>query len=108
MMRSPRRPHAGAPARLIDERVGKRVRTFRLAGLNRTAMTIAGSEHLGLPEVFPQLESVDVYMGWFGRWTLPVRAVATLSRPPRANTVGAGRSEGAVRAASGIAPRAES
>ena len=76
-----RRPHAGAPARLVDERVGKRVRTFRYAGVNRAAMTIAGSEHLGLPEVFPQLESVDVCMGWFGRWTRPVQAVAALQAP---------------------------
>ncbi|KXF51328.1 hypothetical protein AXA44_15070 [Rhodococcus sp. SC4] len=76
-----RRPHAGAPARLIDERIGKRVRTFRFAGMNRAAMTVAGSEHLGLPEAFPQLESVDVCMGWFGRWTRPVQAVAALQAP---------------------------
>ena len=59
------------PARLVDERAGKRVRSFRYAGVNRAAMTVGGSEHLGLPEVFPQLESVDVGLGWFGRWTRP-------------------------------------
>ena len=58
-----RRPHPGAPARLVDERAGKRVRTFRYAGTTRAALSVAGSEHLGLPEVFPQLDNVDVVHG---------------------------------------------
>jgi len=61
-----RRPHPGAPARLVDERAGRRVRTFRYAGMTRAALSVAGSEHLGLPEVFPQLDNVDVYMGGSG------------------------------------------
>ena len=69
------------PARLVDERAGKRVRSFRYAGVNRAAMTVGGSEHLGLPEVFPQLESVDVGLGWFGRWTRPIRTASTLQAP---------------------------
>ena len=76
-----RRPRPGAPARLVDERAGARVRTFRYAGMTRAALTVAGSEHLGLPEVFPQLESVDVCLGWFGRWTRPVRRATTLTAP---------------------------
>jgi hypothetical protein len=52
--------------------------TFRYARTKRAALTVAGSEHLGLPEVFSQLESVDVCMGWFGRWTRPVRAATTV------------------------------
>ncbi len=46
-------PAPGASARLVDEHTGKRVRVFGYAGMNRAAMTVAGSEHLGLPEVFP-------------------------------------------------------
>ena len=76
-----RRPRPGAPARLVDERTGKRVRTFRYAGRKRAALTIGGSEHLGLPEVFPHLDSVDVCMGWFGWWTRPVRTATTLTAP---------------------------
>jgi hypothetical protein len=76
-----RRPRPGAPAHLVDERTGKRIRTFHYAGVRRSALTIGGSEHLGLPEVFPQLESVDVCMGWFGRWTRPVRTATTLTAP---------------------------
>ncbi|MBC2644237.1 MULTISPECIES: hypothetical protein [unclassified Rhodococcus (in: high G+C Gram-positive bacteria)] len=76
-----RRPHIGAPARLVDERVGERVRTFRYAGVRRAAMTIAGSVHLGLSEVSPQLESIDVCMGWLGRWTRPIRTATALQIP---------------------------
>jgi hypothetical protein len=39
------------------------VRTFRYAGVKRSAMSVGGSEHLGLPEAFPQLEQVDVFLG---------------------------------------------
>ncbi|GHC94706.1 hypothetical protein GCM10010309_80380 [Streptomyces violaceochromogenes] len=67
-----RSPRPWSTARVVDERVGKRVRTFHYGGVKRAAMTVPGTEHLGLPEVFPQLESVEVGLGWFGRWTRPV------------------------------------
>jgi hypothetical protein len=76
-----RRPHPGAPARLVEERTGKRVHSFGYAGRNRAALTVAGSEHLGLPEAFPELDSVDVCLGWFGRWTRPLRTATTLTAP---------------------------
>ncbi|MET7653681.1 MULTISPECIES: saccharopine dehydrogenase NADP-binding domain-containing protein [unclassified Streptomyces] len=76
-----RSPRPWATARVVDERVGKRVRTFHHGGVKRAAMTVPGTEHLGLPEVFPQLESVEVAMGWFGRWTRPVQIAATLQAP---------------------------
>jgi hypothetical protein len=50
-------------------------------GVKRDAMSVGGSEHLGLPESFPQLQTVDVYLGWLGRWTRPVRAVSSLMAP---------------------------
>jgi len=76
-----RRPRPGAPARLIDERAGQRIRTFHYAGVRRSALTVGGSEHLGLPEAFPQLDSVEVCLGWFGRWTRPMQIAATLTAP---------------------------
>ncbi|MFF0018902.1 saccharopine dehydrogenase NADP-binding domain-containing protein [Streptomyces sp. NPDC005374] len=76
-----RSPRPWAAARVVDERVGKRVRTFHYGGVKRTAMTVPGTEHLGLPEVFPQLESVEVGLGWFGRWTRPVQIAATIQAP---------------------------
>jgi hypothetical protein len=76
-----RRPRPGAPARLVDEPTGKRVHSFGYAGRQRAALTVAGSEHLGLPEVFPQLDSVDVCLGWFGRWTRAMQIATTLTAP---------------------------
>jgi Saccharopine dehydrogenase NADP binding domain len=86
-----RRPHPGAPGVLIDERAAKRVRTFNYAGVRRAGMSLGTSEHLGLPEAFPDLDSVDVYLGWLGRWTRPTQIVATLNAPlMRASRVRAG------------------
>jgi short subunit dehydrogenase-like uncharacterized protein len=76
-----RRLRAGSPGVLIDERAGKRVRTFHYAGVRRSAMTVGGSEHLGLPEAFPHLDSVDVYLGWLGRATRPAQIIAALNAP---------------------------
>jgi short subunit dehydrogenase-like uncharacterized protein len=76
-----RRPGPGAQARLVDERVGKRAMSFRHAGVTRSTMSVAGSEHLGLPEAFPQLESVEVGVGWLGRWTRPTQLIAALTAP---------------------------
>ncbi|MEW1656589.1 saccharopine dehydrogenase NADP-binding domain-containing protein [Streptomyces sp. NPDC093707] len=76
-----RSPRPGAPARLGAEPLGKRLLTFRYAGVRRTAMSVGGSEHLGLPEVFPHLETVDLGLGWFAGWTRPARRAVTLSRP---------------------------
>ena len=49
--------------------------------MKRAALTVAGSEHLGLPEVFPQLDSIEVCLGWFGRWTRPLRTTTALTAP---------------------------
>ena len=76
-----RRPRPGSPAVLIDERAGKRVRSFDYAGVRRSGMTVGGSEHLGLPEAFPDLDSVDVYLGWLGRWTRAMQISSTLNAP---------------------------
>jgi short subunit dehydrogenase-like uncharacterized protein len=73
--------HPGSPPHLADERAAKRVRTFHYVGVKRATMTVPGTEHLGLPEVFPQLESVEVGLGRLGRWTRPVQIAATLQAP---------------------------
>ncbi len=44
-----------APARLVGERTDKRIHTFRYAGIKSAALTVAGSEHLGLPESLPPI-----------------------------------------------------
>ena len=45
---------------------------FNLAGRDRPAITIGGSEHLGLPEVLPHIRRVDVGLGWFGPASVPI------------------------------------
>jgi short subunit dehydrogenase-like uncharacterized protein len=76
-----RRPSAGEPAGLTDERTGARLLTFHHAGVARSALTVGGSEHLGLPETFPHLNSVDVALGWFGRATRLIQAATHLASP---------------------------
>jgi len=55
--------------------------TFTVDGAERAAMTIGGSEHFGIPEAFPQLQQIDVGLGWFGTATRPVQRVASALGP---------------------------
>lgn len=71
-----RRSSAG-PWKLRAEISALRLRRFRLYGVTRSAITVGGSEHFGLPQSFPELVSVDVHLGWFAGWS---RAVQVLSR----------------------------
>lgn len=58
---------------LRTERAGRRVRRFDVAGRSMSAVSLPGSEHLGLPAAFPQLRDVGVYLG------LPPAAARTMS-----------------------------
>ncbi|MEA2294195.1 MAG: hypothetical protein QOE86_1834 [Solirubrobacteraceae bacterium] len=60
--------------RLVTERGGARIRTFRIAGRDRPAMSIGAAEHFTLPAAFPQLRDVNAYLGWFGPLTRAVAA----------------------------------
>jgi short subunit dehydrogenase-like uncharacterized protein len=59
---------------LRSARVAERVRSFHVRGKDRDAASVGGSEHLTLPAVHPQLEEVNVYLGWFGALTRPLQA----------------------------------
>jgi short subunit dehydrogenase-like uncharacterized protein len=52
--------------RLATERGGARVRPFLVGGRSRKALSAGSTEHFALPASFPQLQVVDVYLGWFG------------------------------------------
>jgi short subunit dehydrogenase-like uncharacterized protein len=52
--------------RIVTERGGARVRTFVAGGRTRKALSAGSSEHFGLPQTYPALREVDVYLGWFG------------------------------------------
>ena len=99
-----RHPHAGAPARLVDERVGKRVRTFSYAGV-----TPCGDDRrrLGASGPAGSLRPAGEYRCVHG----VVRAMDASDTDghrapctPPAVGAGTGRTDLAVRAAPRIAP----
>lgn len=72
--------------RLVAERSGARVKTFRLAeGGARRAISVGGTEHFALPRQFPNLRDVDVLLGMAGghvRYIPAITAaVAAVTRP---------------------------
>src|SRR5699024_1989654 len=69
------------------QRTGQRLLRFDVAGGDRPTITIGGSEHFGIPEVLPQLNSVDVGLGWFGSATTPIHCVTRFGGPLTTNSV---------------------
>jgi short subunit dehydrogenase-like uncharacterized protein len=61
---------------LVHERAGLRHRSFGVAGRERAALSVGGSEHYALPAVHPGLRDVDVYLGWFGPGTAAISALS--------------------------------
>jgi short subunit dehydrogenase-like uncharacterized protein len=66
--------HAFRDGRLQRVRAAERVRTFPVKGKERAGFSIGGTEHYGLPAVFPSLREVNVYLGWFGPLSRPLQA----------------------------------
>ena len=55
-------------------RIAERVRRFPVRGKDREAISIGSAEHLTLPAVHPELQEVNVYLGWFGALARPIQA----------------------------------
>lgn len=74
--------------RLCRDYAGKRLEHFELAGQRRAAASISSTEHLFLPRHHPQLQEINVYLGWFGALSYLSPAVSRLlslaARWPRA------------------------
>jgi hypothetical protein len=81
---------------LRSEPAGARMRTFDVAGRPRPGVTIGASEHFALPLLSPALQTVDVYLGWFGRAGGAVHAFSRVAPV-------LGRVPGADRALAGLA-----
>ncbi|MFN2451045.1 MAG: trans-acting enoyl reductase family protein [Candidatus Dormibacteria bacterium] len=85
--------HAFHDGRLLSERGSTRVRTFEVDGEELSALSIGASEQFALPRYRPGLREVDVYLGWFGKATRAVQAVAkagaALERVPTAGAMNA-------------------
>ena len=68
--------------RLVDRRQAQDVRSFELrAGQRAPAVSVAASEHLALPRLAPRLRDVEVYLGWFGPASEPLRVVSAVLDP---------------------------
>lgn len=52
--------------KLIENFGGQRLRHFKLGDKDLPAISVPASEGLFLPRSFPQLETVNCYLGWFG------------------------------------------
>jgi hypothetical protein len=61
--------------RLRDARAAERVRSFRVAGRERAAVSIGGAEHFTLPAAYPRVREVNVYLGWAGAAARAVQLV---------------------------------
>ena len=70
---------AFANGRLADRRPGTGgTREFDIGrDQRRSALPVAGSEHLALPRVDSGLVDVGVWLGWAGRWTRPAAAAGS-------------------------------
>jgi short subunit dehydrogenase-like uncharacterized protein len=68
--------------RLVDERPGRHGRSFELSpGKQVRAISAASSEHFALPRIHPTLRDIDVYLGWFGPASEPLRAMTAAMEP---------------------------
>jgi len=59
---------------LVDERPAHRTRSFELRpGREAPAVSLPTSEHFALPRIHPTLRDVEVFLGWFGPLSEPMR-----------------------------------
>lgn len=58
--------HAWRTGRLVLERSARGVFGFEVGGRTREGISIGGSEHFTLPRFAPQVQQVNVALGWFG------------------------------------------
>jgi putative NAD(P)-binding protein len=52
------------------------VRSFEVRGKERPAVAVGGVEHFALPQAYPRLRDVGVFLGWFGPLARPMQALA--------------------------------
>jgi hypothetical protein len=67
--------------RLTTQRQGAQVASFRWHGRHGAGMSIAGSEHLSLPRLYPNLHDVGVYLGVAGAQTWQLQAASAALAP---------------------------
>jgi short subunit dehydrogenase-like uncharacterized protein len=50
----------------VAEAGGIRVRRFCVDGIDHPALSVSGTEHFCLPRIYPGLQNINTYLGWFG------------------------------------------
>ena len=65
--------------RIVAERQGARVRSFRVRSSNKPAVSISSSEHFALPRLDPSLRDVGVYLGTFGAASRPMQVLSAVN-----------------------------
>lgn len=65
--------------KLLKDYGGRLLRHFVILGKKRPAISVATSEPFFLPRSYPQLEEVNVYLGWFGIASYAMQIVANIS-----------------------------
>jgi short subunit dehydrogenase-like uncharacterized protein len=79
--------YAWRGGRLVAELPARHYRVYEVDGRARSALSVAGSEHLALPRLAPGLRDVTVHLGWFGPAARAVQALSHLTRLPLAPTL---------------------
>lgn len=81
--------HAGMEwqsGQLVERFGALRVREFEVAGKSRAGISLGSSEHYALPSSYPQLQDINVYLGWYGKRSYMMsrgaRALAAVRKLP--------------------------
>lgn len=73
---------------LVTEPPATDLHTFRVEGEQLEAFRMSGTETLFLPDDFPRLQVVEVYNGWYARFTKGVKVVSRAANAVAQNQVG--------------------
>lgn len=65
--------------RHVLEPIGIELGRVSLSGVARPGVSMAGTEHLFLPRLYPQLRDIHAYWGWAGRGSRAVQLVSKLN-----------------------------
>jgi short subunit dehydrogenase-like uncharacterized protein len=64
--------------KLTQEPGGIRVRRFSIDGAEHPGLTVSSTEHFSLPRVYPSLDEINTYLGWFGKGTYMMQRAAQM------------------------------
>ena len=63
---------------VVTERSAKKVHSFGVGGRQRQGISVGTSEAFSLPRVYPGVQDVEVYLGWFGPRSKAVQAFSVV------------------------------